>query len=140
VGSTRNNELGDKLSIITSWWFLLHPEMIFNLFELFFDQNSWYEPGFSLDISLYGSVCVLRSVGVRKLPQSQNISSAHTLTRFDEVNSKTRSIFQNVQDHGAMHDRLRSSRGNNQARNSKIVSKMASEDVLVVVLRGYLLF
>jgi hypothetical protein len=64
VGSTRNKELGDKLSIITSLWFLLHPEMIFDLFELFFDPKSWYEPGFSLDLSLYGSVCVLRSVGV----------------------------------------------------------------------------
>jgi hypothetical protein len=140
VGSTRSNELGDKLSIIASWWFLLHPEMIFDLFELFFDQNSRYEPGFSLYLSLYGSVCVLRSVGVWKLPQLQNISSVDTYRRSDGVNSKTWLIFQDFKDHEAMHDRLRSSRGNNQARNSEIVSKMASEDVLVVVLRGYLLF
>jgi hypothetical protein len=59
---------GSTISIINSWWLLFRPETMFDLFEPIFEEKGRYEPGFSLNLSLYGSVHVFRSVRDRKLP------------------------------------------------------------------------
>jgi hypothetical protein len=74
-------------------------------------SKSCSEPGFIIQVSLYRSVHVLRSVEVWKLPKLHKISSVDTKRRPYGVNSETWAIFQDSEDLGTMHDRLESSQG-----------------------------